>query len=81
LLLEELESTLATGFKQACDSNAPIDGTRLKEKALHIPTHLGIANIFASSGRTKRINRRRHKTVYRTLWGRSWSVHPETVKA
>jgi hypothetical protein len=36
LLLEKVESALAAWFKQACESNASIDGTHLKEKALHI---------------------------------------------
>jgi hypothetical protein len=31
-------------FKQACEWNASIDGTQLKEKALHIATHLGTSN-------------------------------------
>jgi hypothetical protein len=34
--LEELESALAAWCKQACESNAFVDGTHLKEKALHI---------------------------------------------
>jgi hypothetical protein len=36
LSLEELESALAAYFKQARESNASIDGTHLREKALHI---------------------------------------------
>jgi hypothetical protein len=42
--LEKLESAFAAWFKQACDSNACIDGTCVKEKALHIAAHLGMAN-------------------------------------
>jgi hypothetical protein len=52
-LLEELESVLAVWFKQACESNAPIDGTHLKEKGLHISACLeivvGLADLRGST--------------------------------
>jgi hypothetical protein len=49
-LLEELEFALAAWQKQACADDDSIDGTHLKEKALHITAHPGIANILASNG-------------------------------
>jgi hypothetical protein len=39
---EELESLLATWFKQARGSNTVISGTLLREKALHIATRLAL---------------------------------------
>jgi hypothetical protein len=65
LQLEKLESALAAWFKQSCESSAFIDGTHLKEKALHIATHLGIANFSAFNGWISRF-KRRHNIVYRT---------------
>jgi hypothetical protein len=47
---EELESLLATWFKQARGSNAVISGTLLRERALHIATRLGIEDFKASNG-------------------------------
>jgi hypothetical protein len=47
---EKLESGLAAWFKQACESNAFLDGIHLKENALHIATYLGLTNFLASSG-------------------------------
>jgi hypothetical protein len=73
LPLEELESALAAWFKQACESIASIDGTYLKEKALHIATHLEIANFSACIGWIGRF-KRRHSTAYRNLSGESRSV-------
>jgi hypothetical protein len=42
--LEELEYALASWCKQACESNAFIDGTHFKEKTLHISACLGKTN-------------------------------------
>jgi centromere protein B len=63
--LEKLESVLSALSKQACESNAYMDGTHLKENALHITAHLGIANFSASSGWIDRFKRR--NIVYRTV--------------
>jgi centromere protein B len=63
---EKLESAIAAWFKQTCESDASMDGTHLKEKALHIDAHLGIANFRASSGWINRFNRK-HNIVYRTV--------------
>jgi hypothetical protein len=60
----ELESTLAAWFKWAPESNASIDGTHLKEKALHIAVWLEVANFSASSGWINRF-KRKHNIVYR----------------
>jgi hypothetical protein len=38
--LEELETIHSAWFKQACTANASIDGSHLKEKALHVAAHL-----------------------------------------
>jgi hypothetical protein len=46
----KLNAALAAQFTQACEINASIDGTHLKEKALHIMFPLGIANVLASTG-------------------------------
>jgi hypothetical protein len=75
---QKLESALAAWFKQAHETNSSTDGTQLKEKALHITTHLGIAKFYASHGWIDRF-RRRHDIVYRNLSGESRSVDPETV--
>lgn len=48
--LEELESTLAACFEQTCERNASMNGTQLKEKCLHIPASLEVANVLASNG-------------------------------
>jgi hypothetical protein len=56
--LEKMESTLAAWFKQARECNASIDGTHLKEKALHIAACLGIPNFQVSSGWICRFKRR-----------------------
>jgi hypothetical protein len=47
---EELESLLAMWFKEARGSNAVINGTLLRERALHIATRLGIEDFKASNG-------------------------------
>jgi hypothetical protein len=64
LPLEKLEFALAARFKQACESNAFLDGTHLKEKALHIATYLGLTNFLASMDGLPDL---RH-IVYRTLY-------------
>jgi centromere protein B len=48
--LEKVESALAAWFKPARESNASVDGTHLKDKALHIVDRLGVANFSASNG-------------------------------
>jgi hypothetical protein len=47
--VETAESAPAAWFKKVRESNASIDGIHLKEKALHITSHLGIANFSASN--------------------------------
>jgi hypothetical protein len=48
--ITEMFTTGVIGIRACCivqaahESNASIDGTHLKEKTLHIVTHLGIAN-------------------------------------
>jgi hypothetical protein len=69
--LEKLESALAALFKQVCEINASVDDTHLKEKALYVAAHLGIANFLPSSRWLDRF-KRRHNIVYRT--GESTSV-------
>jgi hypothetical protein len=76
--LEKLECALAAWFKLACESNASIDSTHLKEKALHIVTRLGIVNFSASNGWIDRFEGR-HLIVYRTLPGESRIIDPETA--
>jgi hypothetical protein len=73
LSLETLESAGAAWFKQACEINVCVDDTHLKEKTLYMASHLGIANLSASSRRLDRF-KRRHNIVYRT--GESTSVDP-----
>jgi hypothetical protein len=77
--LEKPESSLAAWFKQARESNASIDGTHLKEKALHITTRLWIADFSAYSGWSDRF-KKGHNNVYWTLSGEGKSVDPETVE-
>jgi centromere protein B len=79
LPLEKLESALSSWFKQARENNASIDGNHLKEKALHIAAHLGIANFSASNRWINRFKRRAN-IVYKTLSSESRSVDPETVE-
>jgi hypothetical protein len=45
----EIGICTAAWFRQQREWNASIDGTQLKEKALHIATHVGIANFSTSS--------------------------------
>jgi hypothetical protein len=76
---EKLESTLAAWFKQACEINASIDDTHLKEKALNITFPLGIANVLASLGGTTDL--RGDATLFTELFsGESRSVDPESVE-
>jgi hypothetical protein len=64
--LEKLKSALAIQFKQARKSIASTVDTHLKEKGLHISSHLEIANLLASNGWISRF-KRRHNTAYRNL--------------
>jgi hypothetical protein len=69
LPLEKLESALAAWCKQACESNAFVDGTHLKAKKPLQHHHL-------SGNRFKR-----YSNIYRTLLSdESRSVDPETVE-
>jgi hypothetical protein len=72
-LLEKLGCALAAWFKQACESNASIDGIHLKEKALHDVTCLGLVNFLASNGWIDRFEVR-YLIVYRTLQGRAGAL-------
>jgi hypothetical protein len=78
LSLEELESALAAEFKEACESNASIDYTHLKEKGLLISAHLEMANLSASNGWIGRF--KSHSIAYRNLSGESRSADSETVE-
>lgn len=78
--LEELESILSNWFKQARTANANIDGSHLKEKALHIAARLGIDDFRASNGWIDRF-KKRHNLVYKTVSGESASVDPVTVNS
>ena len=78
LPLEELETILSVCFRQACTTSASIDGTHLKEKALHVAACLGIDSFWASYGWIDCF-KKRHKLVYKTMSGESSIVNPETV--
>jgi hypothetical protein len=71
--LEKLESACTVWFKQACEINASVDDTHLKEKTLHMAAQLGIANFLASSRWLDRYKRRQN-IVYKT--SESTSVDP-----
>jgi hypothetical protein len=77
--LEKMKSVLSAWFKQACKSNAFLDGTPPQNKPLHMAAYLGITNLLASNGwiDTFKI---RHDIVYRTLPGETNSADPETVQ-
>jgi hypothetical protein len=77
--LKELESTLVAWFKQSRESNISVDGTHLKEKALHIANCLGLDNFCASNGWIDRF-KRRHNITYKVLSGESKSVDQKTVE-
>jgi type IV secretory pathway TrbL component len=47
---EEFETILSTWFKQARTTNTSIDGSHLKEAALHITVFLGTDGFWASIG-------------------------------
>ena len=78
LPLEEHETILSAWFKQACTTNASMDGHHLKEKALHVAAHLGINSFQASNGWINCF-KKRHDLVYKTMLGESSIVNPETV--
>jgi hypothetical protein len=61
---EELETILLEWFKQAHATKASIDGTHLKEKALHVVTHLGIDGFQASNGWINHFQKR-HNLLYK----------------
>jgi hypothetical protein len=69
--LEELEFALAEWFKYVYESNASIDGTHLKEKALHNTAIWGKANFLAFN---------LVGDNYRAVSGESRSVGLETVE-
>jgi hypothetical protein len=66
-------------LKQACESNASLDGTHLKEKALHSAAHLGIATFLASNGWIDRFKKRQN-IACRNPSSESMSVDSETVE-
>jgi hypothetical protein len=76
--LEEWVSAAVARHKQAHASNASIEGSIIREKALKITAHLGPANSRGSNGWIKGFNRR-HNTVYRTLTGESRNADSKIV--
>jgi hypothetical protein len=76
--LEEFETILLAWSKQAQTTEASIDGTHLKEKALHVVAHLGINSFQASNGWIDHFQKR-HNLVYKTILRESVIVNPETV--
>jgi hypothetical protein len=61
-----LEYAPAALFKRAHASNTAVDGTIVREEALHIAVCLGVHNFTASSGWINRY-KNRHNTVYKTV--------------
>lgn len=76
--VEKFETTLSPWFQQACAANVSIDGTLLKEKALHVAKQLGIDNFRASNSWIDHF-KKQHNLVYKTVSGESASVNPLTV--
>jgi hypothetical protein len=76
--LEEFETILLAWSKQAQTTEASIDGTHLKDKALHVVAHLGINSFQASNGWIDHFQKR-HNLIYRTILRESVIVNPETV--
>ena len=66
LPLEELETILSVWFKQACTTNASIDGPHLTENSLHVAAHLGIDSFRASNGWINCF-KKRHNLEYKTV--------------
>jgi hypothetical protein len=79
LPLEKLETALTAWFKQERKSNASIDGTHIKEEALHIAAHPGTPNFLASKDGSIDL-RRDTILITELLSGESRSVDPDTVK-
>jgi hypothetical protein len=77
--LDKLEFALAAFFKQACESNASVGGTDLKERDLHISAHLEMAYFSASNAWIGRF-KKRHNTAYSNLSGESRSVDSGTAE-
>jgi hypothetical protein len=73
-----LETILLEWFKQAQNTKASINGTHLKEKALHVVAHLGSNGFQASNGWIDRFQKR-HNLVYNTILRESVIINPETV--
>jgi len=59
-------------------TKASIDGTHLKEKALHVAVDIGINCFQASNGWINHFQKR-HNLVYKTILRESVLVNPETV--
>jgi hypothetical protein len=76
---EDLKSALAAWFNQLYECNTLIDGTHIKEKALHITFHLAVVKFLASCGWIKRF-KKGDSVGYRNLSGESSSVIAETVE-
>jgi len=76
--LEEPETILLAWFKEAQTTKASIDGTHVKEKALHVTAHLGIDDFQASNGWIDHFQKR-HNLVYKTILRESVIVNPESV--
>ncbi|XP_046406279.1 tigger transposable element-derived protein 4-like [Ischnura elegans] len=73
----ELETVLFNWFQQARESNIPIDGVILKEKA-KIATQLNVENFKASKGWISRF-KNRHGLVFKKLVGESAEVNAEST--
>jgi hypothetical protein len=77
LLLEELKTILSARFKQAHTTNTSIDGQHLKEKALHVATHLGIFSFWTSNSWIDCFKKWQN-LAYKTMFEESAIVNPET---
>jgi hypothetical protein len=59
-------------------SSISLDGSVISDRALKMPTHLGVKNFTGSDGWFDRF-KRRHKVVYRILADESRSFDSETL--
>ncbi|XP_042911244.1 tigger transposable element-derived protein 6 [Parasteatoda tepidariorum] len=76
---DEIEGILVKWFKEARDSNVPVNGTILREKAQEIADRLGLKDFTASNAWIDRM-KKRHNLVYRSLSGESSSVDAATIE-
>ncbi|XP_046404659.1 tigger transposable element-derived protein 6-like [Ischnura elegans] len=74
----ELETVLFNWFQQARESNIPVDGVILKEKAKIVATQLNVENFKASNGWISRF-KNRHGLVFKKLAGESAEVNAEST--